>query len=71
MKATNRMMLRGDAAPFNCMVLEGISEKVMLTLRPEAGAGASHGAGLVMRVQMGHQKARGQAREETAMIEEM
>ena len=69
MKATNRMMLRGDAAPLNCMVLGGISEKVMLTLRPEAGA--SHGAGLVMRVQMEPQKARGQVREETAMIEEM
>ena len=31
------------SAPFDCMTLGGVSEKVRLTLRPEAGAGENHG----------------------------
>lgn len=71
MKETNRMMPRGSAAPFNHVILEVISEEVMLTLRPEAGAGASGGVCLVMRVQVEHQKTKGRVKKEIALMEDM
>lgn len=37
MKEQNRVMLRGGAAAFSGVVQESLSEKVMLTVRPEGG----------------------------------
>lgn len=54
MKEQNKVLLRGSTATLNGEVQEGLSEKVMLTVRPEAEV--SYRVCLVMRVQMEQQK---------------